>query len=114
LNKEDGSVQLKDYLEETGMSASDFARWIGVAPSLVSKWLEEDFEKRVIPGKKHMMTIRIRTNYRITADSFYPPAPTLRQRTQAAADDAKSLFVEYIKAEVSEAEDKIKKSRGAR
>lgn len=55
---------LRDFLQENGLTQSDFARKIGVKPSQVSEWLHG----KAKPGYDTLREISL--SFQITADYF--------------------------------------------
>jgi DNA transposition AAA+ family ATPase len=80
----EGLVKLQQFLEISQMNESEFARYIGVSSSIVSKWLNGT----VRPNWKSLDIIMVKTRFQVTPNDFadIPPAmQPARKKTVAAA-----------------------------
>lgn len=60
-------MTLQDYLEETSLNASQFARLIGVKPETVRRYLVGER----IPDREKMHKIALATGCKVTANDFF-------------------------------------------
>jgi transcriptional regulator with XRE-family HTH domain len=64
-------ADLRQYLDDHGMSVTDFADWLGTTRQTVSAWLNG----RKTPSDKHKALIARRTRGEVPPESWFADAP---------------------------------------